>query len=371
MKNISFQILKNSSSIPDNIAISTLSDDITYGLLEKILWAFAIRMKMNGIDSSSCVAIQTYEPIKSICSILALGMIGASWVRATPKALSNTAINITHLLYTEGMQSIKEVTSIKIDGTWLSDTTQSNEAIHSHGIRGNHNDTDIWMIAQSSGTTGNQKFMALSYENYWNRNKKTSLTHDFYPVITACLFPSLSGAWVSYNLRTLGSQGTLVFGESLDFFIKMNVQKVFGSPKQFDGFLKKYTQPLQDRLPIAHIAGASISKGFTEKIFQHFNVIHNFYGATEVGGIARKVISVPTEETANVGQILAGNHVEIVDEMHKQLPNGVEGLIRVKNNIMVSEYLSNDKATAEFIVDGWFYTGDRGYWTSPVSVDIS
>jgi long-subunit acyl-CoA synthetase (AMP-forming) len=78
------------------------------------------------------------------------------------------------------------------------------------------------------------------------------------------------------------------------------------------------------------------------------------YGATEIGtictGTAEEVADIP----GCVGFPLPGIQVEIV--------NGNE--IRIKSeSTMVTEYIDNPEMTAKHFKDGWFYPGDKGYFT--------
>lgn len=78
------------------------------------------------------------------------------------------------------------------------------------------------------------------------------------------------------------------------------------------------------------------------------------YGATEIGtictGTAEEVGDIP----GCVGKPLPGIEVEIVDG----------DAIRIKSpSTMVTEYVNNPQMTAKHFKDGWFYPGDRGYFT--------
>lgn len=365
MKNLSFDILNTAEVFPDKIAIASEQGDVSYRALRLTLVSMAANMRKAGIDHTSCVAVLARSSHIALYSILALGLLGARWIQANPAVRKYPGLKLTHLLHPVELELNSErldpdVQVVTLDKTWVH---ASEELIKQYApeIKGNRSDDDTWYVAQSSGTTGNPKLMALSYLNYWMRNKKAPLTHDFNPVITCNLFPPLSGPWVSYNLRTLELQGTLVFSHKFEYLLEANVQKVFGSPKQFEVFFKNNPNVLTKRLPIAHVAGATISKRFAQQILQRFELIHNFYGGTEVGGISRKLIRNPEEETRCVGRILDGNKVQVVDETFQPVASNVEGLIGVQNNIMVTHYLSDDEATDTCFRDGWFYSGDIGY----------
>jgi long-subunit acyl-CoA synthetase (AMP-forming) len=78
------------------------------------------------------------------------------------------------------------------------------------------------------------------------------------------------------------------------------------------------------------------------------------YGATEIGTICTGTAEEIAEIPGCVGYPLPGIQVEIV--------NGDE--IRIKSeNTMVTGYIDNPEMTLKNFKDGWFYPGDRGYFT--------
>lgn len=78
------------------------------------------------------------------------------------------------------------------------------------------------------------------------------------------------------------------------------------------------------------------------------------YGATEIGTICTGTAEEVADTPGCVGYPLPGIQVEIV--------NGDE--IRIKSEAtMVTEYVDDPVMTAKHFKDGWFYPGDRGYFT--------
>lgn len=348
---------------PKRTALLFPDGSLTYFQFGRVLWSYAARMRAVGINRESCVAIKTGQPLAALCSILAVAMIGARWVQANQALREKKSIQPTHLLYSAPADAnfLPGVPSTRMDPSWL--RINIAQALNdAQFIVGPESEDDIWMIAQSSGSTGTAKFIELSYANYDRRNDKTALTHDFAPVITGSLFPPLSAPWISYNLRTLKLMGTLVFGTDPGFFVRSGVQKVFGSPQQFDKFLERAWPDGAEKLPIAHVAGATLSQGFAKRILERFQIIHNFYGSTEVGGIARNVLNAPPEDIRCIGSILPGSQVAILAEDGRVLPEGLEGRLAIRNNIMVSGYLDEPEATEQAMQKGWFLPGDLAFF---------
>jgi long-subunit acyl-CoA synthetase (AMP-forming) len=78
------------------------------------------------------------------------------------------------------------------------------------------------------------------------------------------------------------------------------------------------------------------------------------YGATEIGTICTGTAEEVAEMDGCVGYPLPGIQVEIVDG----------DVIRIKSeSTMITEYIDNPELTSKYFKDGWFYPGDKGYFT--------
>lgn len=84
------------------------------------------------------------------------------------------------------------------------------------------------------------------------------------------------------------------------------------------------------------------------------------YGLTEVGANCFSMTdedSVP--KTGSVGKPIFHSKMRIVDpESGKDVPTGESGELLIWGPHVCSGYWRNPRATAEAIIDGWFYTGD-------------
>jgi long-subunit acyl-CoA synthetase (AMP-forming) len=78
------------------------------------------------------------------------------------------------------------------------------------------------------------------------------------------------------------------------------------------------------------------------------------YGATEIGTICTGTAEEVAEMDGCVGYPLPGIQVEIIDG----------DVIRIKSeSTMITEYIDNPELTSKYFKDGWFYPGDKGYFT--------
>lgn len=95
------------------------------------------------------------------------------------------------------------------------------------------------------------------------------------------------------------------------------------------------------------------------------------FGMSELaGGIAYPPVDQPLQvlrqgdseaEYANLGDVLPGLTVRIVNEQDQLVDEGVVGNIQIRGRAVTPGYEGNPTATAASFVDGWFRTGDLGF----------
>ncbi|NQT26262.1 AMP-binding protein [candidate division KSB1 bacterium] len=136
---------------------------------------------------------------------------------------------------------------------------------------------------------------------------------------------------------------------------------IAATPIFFAGYLKE-SKPgdfanLRIVLPGADKTPEWVREGYLEK---HNIELCDAYGTTETS----PGISVNTPEDnrpGSIGKPLQGVQVKIVGlETGKILPDGEEGKILVKGDLVMKGYLNDIEETSLRIVDGWYDTGDMG-----------
>tara|TARA_Y100000992_G_scaffold231803_1_gene162894 strand:+ start:3550 stop:5112 length:1563 start_codon:yes stop_codon:yes gene_type:complete len=90
------------------------------------------------------------------------------------------------------------------------------------------------------------------------------------------------------------------------------------------------------------------------------------YGLTETTGLGATMSPEDHDpkkgKLRSCGKAYPGIDVKIVDEKNNELPVGGVGEILLKGDIIMKGYWNKPEANEESIVDGWFYTGDAGYF---------
>ena len=269
---------------------------------------------------------------------------------------------------------------------------------------------DIALLQHSSGTTGLQKGVALSYQAVFNQldayskvlglNEKDvivswlPLYHDM-GLIAGFLLPILYGIplvlispfdWVRAPYRLMQSvskyKGTLSWLPN--FAYNFCAQKI--RDRHLEGVdLSTWRAVINCSEPVrweSHLA-------FQEK-FQAYglpeNALHSSYAMAEnvfavtqstlgskprVEVIEREAFMMErvvrdASEKASVtvmssGHALPNVQIKIVDEKGNELPERVIGEIALKSDCMLTGYYNRPDATEKAFVDGWYVTGDYGF----------
>ncbi len=94
--------------------------------------------------------------------------------------------------------------------------------------------------------------------------------------------------------------------------------------------------------------------------------LYQVYGLTETTGAI--TIMMPEDhdpkrgKLRSCGKALKGVELKVVDENGKELKTGEIGQVISKSDLNMKGYWNKPDATKESIVDGWFYSGDAGYF---------
>ncbi len=127
------------------------------------------------------------------------------------------------------------------------------------------------------------------------------------------------------------------------------------------------------------IGSAPVLPEETLRFYDTFGVrVTQGYGQTET---ALRVAGVPTDvnettyrklvKTNTIGTELANNHLAIMDQNNHEKQEGEEGEICIAGPILAKRYLNNPEETSKSFKDGWFHSGDLGYWKWQSSVIAS
>ncbi len=240
----------------------------------------------------------------------------------------------------------------------------------------------------TSGTTGRQKGAVLTHRNFVSNVESVAegidirktdnfmlvlpLHHSF-AFTTMLLLPVYAQCQVSLveNLKTLASNMADTSPTVL-IAVPLLLEKMIG--RIMDGINKKKMAKLLCRIGLAKVVGRKVHQGLGGSLRLiisggapispatlnawsklGFPIVEG-YGVTETA----PVLTLNPPEAPRVGTIglpLAGVEIKIFDPN----PEGTGEIIARGANVMQG-YYNNPEETAKVLVDGWYHTGDMGFF---------
>jgi non-ribosomal peptide synthetase component E (peptide arylation enzyme)/acyl carrier protein len=118
----------------------------------------------------------------------------------------------------------------------------------------------------------------------------------------------------------------------------------------------------RSRLRVIRTAGAALAPDIAERVERDLRAtIVHVYGMSEAPCIAGEQYPVEVRKPGSVGR---ASHpgVAVVDENGQPVPAGASGEIVLRGPWIIPGYYRNDAASAAVFDNGWFHTGDVGYF---------
>jgi acyl-CoA synthetase (AMP-forming)/AMP-acid ligase II len=240
---------------------------------------------------------------------------------------------------------------------------------------------DPCRIFLTSGTTGEEKGVAVTHRMMASRIDRQNMFFGPQAPFCARTYLDLSlttSLGFQVLLTTLWRGGALVLTGDSEKTLKAlpvyEVQNMVGSPRSLLNFVEGIEKRPEYRcgLQAVFCGGSALADNLSDRV--RSRVCSNLtkgYGSTE----ATMVASVPAQLAVGIpgaaGYVLPGIDVEIVDNDGRVLRRGDEGIVRIRSDYGVSEYLEDPEETEQVFRDGWFHPGDLGYFTKDNILVIS
>lgn len=152
----------------------------------------------------------------------------------------------------------------------------------------------------------------------------------------------------------------------LQYIEKYRVTSLFLSPTRLTMLVQSSNIAKHDisSLKVIGSGGSVLGEELRQKLATN---LPNVYIFTSYG-MSESISSITTgplngERPGNVGKIAVGAQAKIVDEKGNALNNGEQGEVLCKTVIMFSGYFNSPEETkAAFDEDGWYHSGDIGYF---------
>jgi long-chain acyl-CoA synthetase len=227
-------------------------------------------------------------------------------------------------------------------------------------------DSLLWVM-YSSGTTGKPSALPALLGNIegYGRSAREPWMRDgsylsFLPAKTPTgLFGFLTSVRQGVAFLAVGDN---VPAETVELIARNNVLSLVISPAQVASFVRELesTGRSLPQIRSVYAVGMAMSPELSARLRSATDgcEIFSVYGSTEARTAALR--NYETDDPFDVGQIIPGAEIQIVDDDGTVLPDGEVGRIRHRSEFMNHEYLGDPEGSAASWIDGWFYPGDLG-----------
>ena len=246
--------------------------------------------------------------------------------------------------------------------------------------------TDAALIIFTSGTTGSPKAVVQSHYSVARNAFSLAEHHNIQPGLSfLCVLPlhHVNGLEFTIFSVMLGAGHTVISRrfDALRFWKDVREHRI-----QIASLVPHLLRVLADRpglreneavpLRYAVSAAAPLSVIISERAWKRLGLrIVQGYGLSEVSNFS---CSMPAQLSdveyerwmlrgprTSIGRVLAGQEVEIHNGQGVA-KEGDEGEIVIRGHCVMSGYFNNPAATEEAFRDGWFHTGDLGFFVADV-----
>jgi acyl-coenzyme A synthetase/AMP-(fatty) acid ligase len=376
--NIVEPILFQAKCQPEAPALCSQGNDvISYARLVVQMGTVARRAMSLGVERGSIVALSIEEPLLHAAIILGLtqaGIITVSVAGHKPPA----GLKVDAVISSRPYPFAPEAKHLILDFSWMTTSGSPIETSPS----GSRASEETCRIVLTSGTTGDPKAVALTHNMVMARNARFEYAlGNRLPACTRLYMNIGLAAALGYQFLTyiLGRGGTIFFrGDSLESTLRsfeiFRIQAMLATPTTLAQLLAACDQHPSIEVHLATIlsSGGLLPRPLLERVRPRLcSHLITGYGSTETAMSATAPAHLISHIPGAAGYVTPGIRIEIVDEMDRAVPAGVEGIVRISSEFGIDGYIDDPIESAQVFRDGWFYPGDLGSLTSDNLLVIS
>jgi len=314
------------------------------------------------LQRGSTIAIRSHDPALLLASLFATSLTGSRWVYAHANLVGSSQLDVDLILDDAGPETAQLPGSTKLDTSWFQRPAGEGKG-QPFPFPQDHRPNDVWMISQTSGTTGTPKLVGLSQSVMLGRFSANSQRFQWDGIRLASLFPASAPIFLTYALTALLHRGAVVTGCQPHEWRQQGVGLVLASPMQAQLVLSELQ--LSMKVPALQLSGGPETQTLVRKLLKSFDRVLAGYGSTEAfNALVNEKTLGANDEIITTTSLSPGVAVELVDEADVPVQKGQEGLVRIANSYLATGYLNAPEAQAATFRDGWFYPGDLGIWAA-------
>ncbi len=375
----SSKISEIASKYPDRTAIIFKDKTMTFSELEKASSTLAAYLREEGVKKGDKVAIFLPNCPEFAISYLALAKLGVVVVLIDARSKATELKEIakdaglkliicheTNKKHTRDIEVATNILSADLFGKVLTEE----KTFASHIILGEDDDA---LILYTSGSTGRPKGVTLTFGNLGQSPIVMEKLWSSYLDVTGVALPMSHIAGFIYLTEIIDRGSPMVIFDQispqtiLESIEKYEITSFWSAPPIFQLILEYPHRKRYDTTSLKFVAMMGMTVPLTlmqdfRREFRHVEVLTGL-GLTETSPfILACRRGHPETKLGSVGKPVPGVEVRIVDEGGTEVPQGSVGEIITRGPHVMKGYYNQPQETAKRIRNGWFYTGDMGYF---------
>lgn len=373
------KISEIASKYPDRTAIIFKDQTMTFSELEKTSSTLAAYLREEGVKKGDNAAIFLPNCPEFAIAYLALAKLGAVVVlidarsKATElKEIAKDAgfnLIICHETNQKHARNIEDITRILPTGTLTEILGKERIFLPSVAL---HEDDDA-LILYTSGSTGRPKGVTLTFGNLGQSPSVMGKLWSSYLDVTGVALPMSHIAGLIYLTEIIDRGSTMVIFDQispqtlLESVEKYKITGFWSIPPIFQLILEYPHRKRYDATSLKFVAMMGMTVPLTlmqdfRREFPHVEVLTGL-GLTETSPFILACRGGhPETKLGSLGRPVPRVQVKIVDGDGAEVPQGLVGELITRGPHVMKGYYNQPEETAKRIRDGWFYTGDMGYF---------
>lgn len=390
---------RNAQELPDKVAYIDDRSEITWGALWKISGEVAAGLARRGVRRGDVVAVQLPNRLEFVYVLAAVARLGAVFLQFPPDyrareiefilgfSEAQTVVvpdrfrDFDHVAMIEGIRArLPKLVNVVVarTGHALEELRDDREPAPDAPSDAN----DVMRIAFTSGTTGDPKaVMHTSNSTLFSIQKEIEERGVGPDSTLLVLLPvGLNAGFFSVVETALaGARAVLMerfqAAVALDLVTRYRVTNFIAAPSAILAILADDRLAARDlsSLRVVQTGGASTPVKVLREANERLGCpVLDVYGMLETGLTSCTSQERPLEEIGTVGRPYPWLRVRILDVNDRDVPIGTEGeIVKTGPTMMVGYYRNPTKNRESWTSDGWFRSGDRGYFDSAGRLTIS
>ena len=339
-------------------------DTISYRRLGHQIDVVAARLHRMGVIPGQIYGVAIEAPLMHIVMLFALERLGAA--NASVERLDQMNALTLAAVFTARDIPSPDCRVVRVGKDWFlpdSDVVPPPLRVHEPD--------DIMRVSFTSGSTGEPLPVALTYrvlaERYRNQDASRGEAFNRAGRRLCCMGINTSFAF-QLMTRTLSGGGLFCFRDddiprTVRRIAMYEVQAIIGSPLQLVAFAdygRRHPNSFRS-VELIFSLGSRIPPALADEL--RGSVCPNLlvsYGSSEAGVTASGMADTLDLVRGDVGHVLPGIDLEILDEVSGKPVYGTAGRVRIRGKGGVQGYFLKAGRKATNFEDGWFYPGDLG-----------